>query len=193
MSEYVVEGYGAAARNPNYDGPYLDGYDFDPNVNFMFAGDPEKQAELQKVIDDTEGVPVLENGTVKIITPEGEDNVVILGKEPENARTVVLSKSAVDEISEETAEAELESSVNPEGTGAPSGTVDTEQDSSAKDKVDLNGPSGADEQREGKDYNPTATHSPRTDDSGSDSEPTAVDKSDERRNEDSNAGGIKLS
>lgn len=127
MSEYVVEGYGAAARNPNYDGPYLDGYDFDPGVNFMFAGDPEKQAELQKVIDDTEGVPVLENGTVKIITPEGEDNVVILGKEPESARTVVLNKSAVDEVSEETAKAELESVEDPEGTGAPSGTVDTEQ------------------------------------------------------------------
>lgn len=169
MSEYVVEGYGAAARNPNYDGPYLDGYSFDPGVNYMFAGDPEKQAELQKVIDDTEGVPVLENGTVKIITPDGEDNVVILGKEPENARTVVLQKSQVDEISEETAEAELQSSVEPEGTGAPSGTVDTEQDSSAKDKVDLSGPSGADESRDGADYNPTANDGPRNDDDDSES------------------------
>jgi hypothetical protein len=47
MSEYSVEGYGAAARNPEYDGPYLDGADFDPAVKFAFAGDPEKQAEFQ--------------------------------------------------------------------------------------------------------------------------------------------------
>lgn len=139
MSEYIVEGYGAAARNPEYDGPYLDGHDFDPAINYAFAGDPEKQAELQQIIADTEGTPVMENGTVKIITPKGEDNVVILSKEPESAKTVVLGKSELDKQSEETAKAELGSVEEPEATGAPSGTVDTEQDSSAKDNFDLSG------------------------------------------------------
>ena len=137
MSEYLVEGYGAAARNPEYDGPYLDGYDFDPAINYAFAGDPEKQAELQKIIEETEGVPVMENGTVKIITPEGQDNVVILAKEPESVVTKVLSKSQVDEQNEEAAKAELGSVEDPEATGAPSGTVDTEQDPEAKDKFNL--------------------------------------------------------
>lgn len=159
MSEYLVEGYGAAARNPDYDGPYLDGHDFDPGIQFAFAGDPEKQAELQKVIAETEGRPVMDNGNVKIITPDGEDNVIVLTKEPDSVKNVVLGKSQVDELAEKTAEAELSSVENPEATGSPSGT-----ETGTDEKVNLNGPSGADESREGADYNPTVNKSPRADD-----------------------------
>lgn len=100
MSEYLVEGYGAAARNPEYDGPYLDGFDFDPGIKYAFAGDPKKQAELQKVLDETEGTAVMDNGAVKIITPEGEDNVVVLTKEPEKVRNVVLGQASDEDDNE---------------------------------------------------------------------------------------------
>jgi hypothetical protein len=42
--EYKVEGYG---KNPEYDGPYLDGSDFDPNFVYAKAGDPEAQEKWQ--------------------------------------------------------------------------------------------------------------------------------------------------
>lgn len=204
MSEYLVEGYGAAARNPNYDGPYLDGYDFDPGINFMYAGDPEKQAELQKVIEDNEGVPVLENGTVKILTPEGQDNIVILPKEPESVQTVVLPQSRVDEINEETAKQDLLSvQGNPEGAGAPSGTTDTEQDSLYKENpegdthedINFDGESGADEQREGRPYNPTQEVRLSSEDPESEQENPSADQKVQAVTNDpsSSTGNVKLS
>lgn len=41
-SEYKVDGYDV--YRPEYDGPYLDGADFDPAEDFRYAGDP-RQAE----------------------------------------------------------------------------------------------------------------------------------------------------
>lgn len=43
--EYRVEGYDNV--QPEYDQPYLRGADFNPNVVFKNAGDPDKQAEHQ--------------------------------------------------------------------------------------------------------------------------------------------------
>lgn len=44
--EYQVEGYDVVTEG--YDAPYHPAKDFDPNVDFEFAGDPEKQVEAQK-------------------------------------------------------------------------------------------------------------------------------------------------
>ena len=163
MSDYLVEGYGAAARNPEYDGPYLDGHKFDPAIQFAFAGDPEKQAELQKVIDEHEGTPILApGGAITIKTADGEPDVVVLTKEAPEVNTVVLKETEVDRLSKEQQEAELESTVEPYADGPPEGTVDDEQDDVNREKVNIDGPSGADEQREGADYNPTRYESPRT-------------------------------
>lgn len=155
MSEYAVEGYGAAARNPEYDGPYLDGHRFDPAIQFAYAGDPEKQAQLQKILDETDGTPVLSNGVVTVITGEGDPNVVILTKEPEETKTIVLDESDVDRRAKEQREAELQSTVEPYSDGAPAGTVDTEQENVDREVVDLDGPSGKDETRDGESYNVT--------------------------------------
>jgi hypothetical protein len=155
MSEYVVEGYGAAARNPEYDGPYLDGHRFDPAIQFAFAGDPEKQAELQKVIDDTEGTPVLApGGVVTIVTGKDEPNVVVLTKEPDETRTIVLQETEVDKRNKEQQEAELESVEDPNATGSPEGTVDLEQDDVPRSH----------ETRDGDDYNPTVSENRNSDD-----------------------------
>ena len=92
---YAVEGYGV--RNPEYDGKYLDGDSVDPKVKFAFAGDAQKAADFQKVLADTEGAPVLSGGGVTIKTASGEPNVVVLTKEPEDTKTIVLGSTPVEE------------------------------------------------------------------------------------------------
>ena len=50
-------------KNLDYDGPYLDGHDFDPNFVFANAGDPEAQAQYQnelKAFGETNEEPVEE-------------------------------------------------------------------------------------------------------------------------------------
>lgn len=156
-----VEGYGE--RNPEYDGPYLDGLKFEPSVQFAFGGDPEKQAELQKIIDEHDGQPVMVNGVLTIKTGEGEPNVVILTSGPADTKTIVLEKSRVDELREEAIEAELAGAAERDEKGDPVNSDDV---------VDLDGPSGKDETRDGADYNPTAHDNQR--DEGNENNATGV-------------------
>lgn len=141
---YAVDGYGQGARNPQYDGPYLDGHSFDPNVQFAFAGDPEKAAQLQKIIDETDGQPVLANGVVTIVTGPDEPNVVILSSEPADTKTIVLEKSAVDEANEE---AGLHGGIDIDPLNE-NGTKDEDSDP----KADEDNAEGDQEHREGAPY-----------------------------------------
>lgn len=43
--EYQVEGYNT--KIPEYDGPYLEGHDFDPGFVYAYAGNSELQEEYQ--------------------------------------------------------------------------------------------------------------------------------------------------
>jgi hypothetical protein len=133
---YKVEGYGT--RNPEYDGPYLDGSDFDPAVRFAFGGDPEKQAQLQEVLDEYEGLAVVTSNGVSIITASDEPNVLVVLKEPEDTTVVVLDRSRLDELTEEQAQSEADfEDENPEADTAEDSEEDKNSHPSGSSNVTL--------------------------------------------------------
>ena len=116
MGEYEVEGYGAKS---SYDGPYLKGADFDPNVAFAKSGDPEAQAEHQKeLVADIDGVDDFE--VIRFASPEKPTD-------PDTAVIVVTEEPAQPDLKPEGTESETTEpeaeviEINPEPETKPSG------------------------------------------------------------------------
>lgn len=80
-TENRVEGYDVV--RPEYDGPYLDGADFDPAEDFKFAGDPKKSAEHnQKRAKARKERREARNAAVKRRRQEREDSLVATSENP---------------------------------------------------------------------------------------------------------------